>query len=565
MSEPENQRDAGERERRNAEYKRSYPTAFPRMDEKQLATIEEFAQHKTYRDGEYLLRAGDTEFRFHVIKTGRVEIVDRSSGTVRTVLVHEPGEFTGDLANLAGRASNVDAVALGDVDVYEISKAHFQQIISERHNLSDLILQTFIARSGALVGREGFTGLRVIGSQYSRDTFRIRDFLSKNSVLYTWINVETDTKVGALLEQLQIRPEETPVVSYADDWMLRNPTNSELAEKIGLKSVTSVDTLYDLAIVGGGPAGLAAAVYGASEGLNTIVLERIAPGGQAVGSARIENYLGFPTGLSGAELAERATLQAQKFGAQLSTPAQVTKLHFEGKFPVLELESGEMITAKALLIASGASYRKLAVSGRERFDGAGVYYAATPMEAKMCAGGQVAVVGGGNSAGQAAIFLSEHVRQVFLLIRGDNLPQTMSHYLLQRIEETSNIKVLTYSEISQMHGDTHLEKVELINNRSGEKRDLSVAAVFSFIGAKPWTDWLPAEIETDKNGFVYTGLQVAHSPQWNMSRQPFLLETSRAGVFAAGDVRAASVKRVASAVGEGSMAVQFVHEYLKEI
>lgn len=554
-----------ERERRNAEYKENYPTAFPRLDEKELAILEKFAQRKTYRNGEYLLRAGDTEFRFHIIKTGRVEIVDRSSGKKHTVLVHEPGEFTGDLANLAGRASNVDAVAIGDVDVYEISKSNFQQVISERPNLSDLILQTFIARSGALVGREGFTGLRVIGSQYSRDTFRIRDFLSKNSVLYTWINIETETQVDALLQQFKIRPEETPVVSYADDWMLRNPTNSELAKKIGLKSVTNADTLYDLAIVGGGPAGLAAAVYGASEGLKTIVLERIAPGGQAVGSAKIENYLGFPTGLSGTELAERATLQAQKFGVQLSTPAHVTKLHFEGKFTVLKLEGNERITTKALLIASGANYRKLPVSGRERFDGTGVYYAATPMEAKMCAGGQVVVVGGGNSAGQAAIFLSEHVHQVFLLIRGDNLPQTMSHYLLQRIEETPNLKVLTYTEISQMHGNTYLEKVELINNRSGEKSELPVVAVFSFIGAKPCTEWLPDEIETDKNGFVCTGPQVAHSPQWKSHRQPFWLETSRVGVFAAGDVRSTSVKRVASAVGEGSMAVQFVHEYLKEV
>lgn len=554
-----------ERERRNEEYKRNYPTAFPRLDDQQLAILEEFAQRKTYGNGEYLLRAGGTEFKFHVIKKGRVEIVDRSSGTAHTVLVHEPREFTGDLANLAGRASNVDAVALDEVEVYEISRANFQQIISERPNLSDLILQTFISRSGALVGREGFTGLRVIGSQYSRDTFRIRDFLSKNSVLFTWINVETDVQVGELLEQFQIRPEETPVVSYADDWMLRNPTNSELAKKIGLKSVSNYDTLYDLAIVGGGPAGLAAAVYASSEGLNTIVLERIAPGGQAAGSAKIENYLGFPTGLSGAELAERATLQAQKFGALLSTPAQVTKLHFKGKFPVLELKGSEKITAKALLIASGANYRKLPVSGRERFDGTGVYYAATPMEAKMCTGGQVAVVGGGNSAGQAAIFLSEHVRQVFLLIRADNLPETMSHYLLQRIEETQNIEVLTHTEISSMRGTTHLENVELINNISKEKRNLPVVAVFSFIGAKPCTNWLPEEIETDTYGFVLTGPEVARGSQWKLQRQPFWLETSRPGVFAAGDVRATSVKRVASAVGEGSMAIQFVHEYLKEV
>jgi thioredoxin reductase (NADPH) len=559
------QQDAEERERRSAEYKRDHPAAFPKLDANQLATLEDLARLKSYRNGEFLLRAGDTESRFHVVRSGRVEIVDRSSGAARTVLVHEPGEFTGDLANLAGRASNVDAVALGDVDVYEISKPDFQRIISERPNLSDLILQTFIARSDALVGREDFTGLRVIGSQYSRDTFRIRDFLFKNSVLYTWIDVETDSEVGALLEQFRIRPEETPVVSYANDWVLRNPSNSELAEKIGLRVVTSADTVFDLAIVGAGPAGLAAAVYGASEGLDTIVLERIAPGGQAAGSAKIENYLGFPTGLSGADLAERATLQAQKFGAQLSTPAQVMNLHFDGRFPVLELEDGGMITARALLIASGANYRKLPVPGRERFDGAGVYYAATAMEARMCAGGSVAVVGGGNSAGQAAIFLSEQVRRVFLLVRRDNLAETMSHYLLQRIEDTPGIEILTHTEISQMHGTTHLQAIEVVNNQNGETRDLAVAAVFSFIGAIPCTEWLPGEIETDRKGFVRTGPQVALSAQWNARRQPFLLETSRAGVFAAGDVRADSVKRVASAVGEGSMAVRFVHEYLKEI
>lgn len=310
---------------------------------------------------------------------------------------------------------------------------------------------------------------------------------------------------------------------------------------------------------------MAAAVYAASEGLNTIVLERIAPGGQAGGSAKIENYLGFPTGLSGAELAERATLQAQKFGALLSTPAEVIKLHFKEKLPMLELKGGEMITAKALLIASGANYRQLPVPGRERFDSAGVYYAATPMEAKMCAGGQVAVVGGGNSAGQAAIFLSENLSKVYLLIRGDNLPETMSHYLLQRIEETSNIEVLTHTEISAMHGSTHLEKVELRNNMSNEKFDLTVAAVFSFIGAIPCTSWLPKEIQKDKYGFVRTGPEVFNAPGWNLQRQPFWLETSRPGIFAAGDVRATSVKRVASAVGEGSMAIQFVHEYLKEV
>ncbi len=568
MSENQDNLDATrEHERRDstASYKRNFPSAFSQIDAQHMAVVEEFAECKTYHDGEMLFRAGDTEFKFCVIKSGRVEIIDRSSGTPRTLLVHEPGSFTGDLANLSGRSSNVDAVALGETEVYEICQPNLQHIISERPALSELILNTFIVRSCALKEKGDFTGLRVIGSQYSQDTFRIRDFLSKNNVLFTWLDVEADDQVKGLLQQFAVRPEDTPVVSYADDWLLRNPTNSELASKIGIKRTLDARKVYDFVIVGGGPAGLAAAVYGASEGLNTVLLERIAPGGQAGTSSKIENYLGFPTGLSGAELAARATVQAQKFGAELSTPAQVTKLCFDGRFPMVELDDGEAITAKALLIASGAEYRKLNVPGRERFDGAGVYYAATSMEAKICGGEQVIVVGGGNSAGQAAIFLSGTVRRVFLMIRGDNLPQTMSHYLLQRIEDTSNIEVLTYTEIAEMRGDGHLESVEIANRQSGEKRELPVAAVFSFIGAVPRTGWLPEEIETDENGFVCTGTAVANSPQWNAPRQPFFLETSRAGVFAAGDVRAGSVKRVASAVGEGSMTVQFVHEYLKEI
>ncbi len=544
--------------------KEKYPAAFPRLDDQQIAVLEEFAECKTYQDGDVLIRAGDTEFKFQVIKSGAIEIVDRSSGEPQTLVFHEHGEFTGNLANMTGRTSNVDAIAHGKTEVYEICAPELRRIIAERPALSDLILKTFIARRQILQAFD-LTGLRVIGSQYSRDTFRIRDFLSKNDVLFTWIDLETDAQVGELLKQFHVKPKDTPVVAYADDWFLRNPSNEELAEKIGIKHTFNQATLYDLAIVGGGPAGLAAAVYGASEGLKTIVLEKIAPGGQAATSSKIENYLGFPTGLSGAELAGRATLQAQKFGASLSTPSNAVKLSFEGKFPVVEMENGDKITAKSLLIATGAEYRKLDVEGRETFDDAGVYYAATQMEAKMCGGEQIVVVGGGNSAGQAAIFLAGNVRKLFLLIRGRDLNEGMSRYLAQRIEETSNIELLTNTEITKMSGDKHLEAVEIVNNQTKETREIKTVAVFSFIGAVPRTDWLPDEIETDKKGFVKTGTLVAGSSLWTLRRQPFLLETSRAGVFAAGDARLNSVKRVASAVGEGSMTVQFVHEYLKEI
>ncbi len=552
-------------EQRDAEYRRQHPSALPRLSEQQRATVEEYGRRREFAAGDHLIRAGDTEFRFQLLVSGRVEIVDRSSGTPRTLLVHVPGEFLGDLANLAGRASNVDAVALGAVVVHELSLPQLQQLSSDRSDLSDLILQAFIARSAALVGRADFMGIRVIGSQYSRDTFRIRDFLARNDVLYTWMDVETDDEVGALLDKLRVGPQETPVVSYADDWLLRNPSNAELARRLGLRRTAPQGTVYDLAIVGGGPAGLAAAVYSASEGLATIVLEGHSPGGQAAGSARIENYLGFPTGISGADLTSRAVLQARKFGATLSTPANVTGLRVGAKFKVLELAGGESITAKALLIASGADYRQLQVPGRERFDSTGVYYAATPVEAEMCAGGQVAVVGAGNSAGQGAIYMAQRVSRVYLVVRGDDPARTMSHYLLQRIAETPNIEVLTNSEITAIHGEQTVDRVELTDNVTGEKRDLAVSGVFSFIGAVPCTTWLPDDIRTDRRGFVLTGQQVAGDAWPHPHRPPFLLETSQPGVFAAGDVRSASVKRVASAVGEGAMAVQYVHQYLNEI
>ena len=543
-----------------------HAVAFPTLDADQIATLARCteAQLKRYRNGEKLFEVGDRDFKFFVIKSGQVEILDESGETPKTVTVHGPGEFTGDVAHLTGRPSVVSAVARDDCEVYEVSAEGVRQVLNRCPDLGDIILQAFIARRQLLRESREFTGLRVIGSRYSQDTFRIRDFLAKNRVLFTWLDLESDPQVNQILAQFGVTQADTPVVAWGRKLLLRNPTNAELAQALGLRRPLE-QMVYDLVVVGAGPAGLAAAVYGASEGLRTVVLERTAPGGQAGRTMRIENYLGFPTGISGSELAERAVLQANKFGACLSIPTPVVSLSFENSYPILRCDSGETVTSKCLLISTGADYRMLDVEGCKLFEGCGVYYAATPNEAQLCLGKDVVVVGGGNSAGQAAVFLAAHTRKVYLVIRGNDLYANMSAYLARRIEDTANIEVLLNTEVRHMLGDGYLRAVEIVNNKTGEVRTLETPGLFSFIGAVPRTDWLPPEIEKDDKAFIRTGAALSESPHWSARRQPFLLETSRSGVFAAGDARADSIKRVASAVGEGAMAVQFVHEYLKEM
>jgi len=539
--------------------------AFPTLDETQIAGLAgcTTATLKFYRDGQTLFAVGDRDFNFFIVKSGEIEIVDHSGDEPKTLTVHRKGQFTGDVSHLTGNPRVVSAFARGDCEVYEVSGEALRQVLNQCPVVSDIILQAFVARRQLLHELPNFIGLRVIGSRYSTDTFRVRDFLAKNRVLFTWVDVETDPRVDLLLKQFGVTEGDTPVVACSHRLLLRNPSNRQLADEIGIRQPLE-QGVYDLVVVGAGPAGLAAAVYGASEGLRTVVLERTGPGGQAGSSMRIENYLGFPTGLTGSDLANRAILQANKFGARLSVPTPVTRLEFEKTYSILHLDDGETVTAKCLLIATGADYRRLGVVGCERFEGTGVYYAVTLTEAQICRGAQVVVMGGGNSAGQGAVFLAQHARHVLLVIRGDDLHKTMSSYLVRRIEQTANIELLCNMTVRCMNGDGHLNSVEIVNKKTGQARTVETPAVFSFIGAVPRTDWLPPEIERDAKGFVMTGTALAQSHYWTASRQPFLLETSRPGVFAAGDVRSNSVKRVASAVGEGAMAVQFVHEYLKE-
>ncbi len=539
--------------------------AFPVLDAgqiEQLASCTAIAP-KRFRDGETLITVGDRAPKFFIIKSGEVEIVDYSGDEPKTIAIHRKGGFTGDVSHLTGTPAVVSAIARGDCEVFEVPGDALRHVLNQCPAISDIILQAFIARRQLLRESPNFIGLRVIGSRYSQDTFRVRDFLTRNRALFTWVDLETDPQVDQLLKGFGVTEADTPVVACAHMLVLRNPSNQRLADEIGIHQPLE-HTVYDLLVVGAGPAGLAAAVYGASEGLRTAVMDSIAPGGQAGSSMRIENYLGFPTGLTGAELTDRATLQANKFGAHLSIPTAAASLAFENGYAILQA-GGETITAKCLLIATGAQYRKLDVEDCERFEGTGVYYAATPAEGLLCRGCTVIVVGGGNSAGQAAVFLAGQARRVLLLIRGDDLNKNMSRYLVQRIEQTANIELLRSTTIQRMNGNGHLEGVEILDANTGQPRKVETPAVFSFIGATPRTDWLPAEIERDAKGFVRTGAALSESPYWTRARAPFLLEASRPGVFAAGDVRSGSVKRVASAVGEGAMSVQFVHEYLKEM
>jgi len=540
--------------------------AYPILDEAQIAQAANCTTlaPKRYRDGETLIAIGDRAFKFFIVKSGEVEILDYSGDEPKTVTIHRKGQFTGEISYLTGTPAIFRAVARGDCEVFEISVEALRHLLNQCPGLSDIILQAFIARRQRLRESPNFIGLRVIGSRYSADTFRVRDFLARNRVLFTWMDLETDPQVGQLLKEFGLTEADTPVVACSHLLLLRNPSNQKLADEVGIHQSLE-RTVYDLLVVGAGPAGLAAAVYGASEGLRTAVLDCVGPGGQAGSSMRIENYLGFPTGLTGAELTDRATLQANKFGAHLSVPTAATRLSFENGYAILDADGSEPLTTKCLLIATGAQYRRLDVEGFERFEGTGVYYAATPAEALLCRGCPAIVVGGGNSAGQAAVFLAEYANRVLLLIRGDDLNKNMSTYLVRRIEQTNNIELLTNTTIRRMKGNSHLEAIETVNSHDGQQRTIETPAVFSFIGATPRTDWLPAEIERDSKGFVRTGAAVAQSIHWGVTRPPYLLETSHPGVFAAGDVRSGSVKRVASAVGEGAMSVQFVHEYLKEM
>ena len=538
--------------------------AFPRLGEEVLAVLEAAGERRPLVAGEILFRAGDPSSNFYVVLRGGVAIIDGfGSPAERVIGVHRELRFVGELNLVTGQPALLTAVVQEPGEAIVLSRDELQAVVSANQQLGDVIVNAFIARRGLLIGLG--TGLRLIGSHLAPDSRRLREFLTRNRIPHRFLDLETDAQADLLLRWLSIPPRETPLL-LGGSLVLRNPSNSEVAEALHLRTATASEDLCDIVVVGGGPAGLGTAVYGASEGLSTVMVDSVAIGGQASTSSRIENYLGFPAGISGSDLAARAAVQASRFGARSAVPDTASALSFEDGHHVVELGRGERLRARTVVLATGASYRRLNVERLEEFEGAGVYYAATQVEAQMCSGNPVVVVGGANSAGQAAVFLARHVSRVDLVVRGGDLAAGMSRYLVDQVEASPRIEVNLRTEVRGLHGDGALEEVTLHDTNAGTTRTVPVAATFVFIGADPCTGWLGDAVATDDDGFVVTGdaLQLTHLDPAGDGRQrpPFPLETSRPGVFAVGDVRSGSIKRVASAVGEGAMAVLLVHQYL---
>ena len=539
--------------------------AFPRLSDAQIETLARHGERQRVEPGEVLFREGDKRYDFFVVLDGKVMVVSGYGGEERMIAVHGPRRFLGELSLLTGQAAFFTAVVREPGEVLVVPVERLRALVTQDTVLGDIVLRAYLLRREMLIGLGA--GFQIVGSRFSPDSRRLREFAARNRLPYRWIDLEEDEAAEALLNGLDVAPEETPVVIWRGNQVLRNPSNEELAQMIGLRARSVAEDVCDLLVVGAGPAGLAAAVYGASEGLGTVALDAVATGGQAGTSPRIENYLGFPSGISGAELADRAEIQAEKFGARISVPAEATALDERDGYYVVRFDDGSEATARTVLITTGARYRKLDVPRLEELEGTCVYYAATMMEAHLCRGDPVAVVGGGNSAGQATLFLAQHTTKVTLLIRHEDLGRDMSRYLADRIERSPKVEVLRTTEVRELVGDRALEALVVENNQTGERRRIEARELFVFIGAKPHTGWLGDKLALDDRGFVLTGRAVRPAENGegqDAGHEPYLLETSLPGVFAAGDVRSGSIKRVASAVGEGAMAIRLVHARLQD-
>jgi thioredoxin reductase (NADPH) len=520
--------------------------AFPRLSPEQIARLGEGGRARPTRAGEVLYRQGEQYPAFFVVLAGLVATVDGDERSGRLIAAHGPGRFLGELSLLTGQAAFSTAVVREPGAVLAVEVERLRATVADDAATGDLVLRAYLLRRELLIGLGA--GLRIVGSRHSPDTARLREFAARNRLPHSWIDPDADSGAEALLSGLGVAPEETPVVVWRDRQVLRNPSNAELAQAIGLRPRAHADSAYDVIVVGAGPAGLATAVYAASEGLRTITVDAVATGGQAGRSARIENYLGFPAGLSGGELAERATIQAEKFGAEILVPATARAAESGDGEHRIHLDDGDSVTGRTVVIATGVRYRRLDVPGLERLEPACVYYAATPSEARLCTAQRVAVVGGGNSAGQASVFLAQHAEEVYLILLESELGEHMSRYLADRIERMPRVRVLLHTKVLELIGPDSLDALLVQNILTGERQRLPVTQLFVFCGAKPHTGWLADHLELDEGGYLRTGADT-----------PLPLETSRIGIFAAGDVRSGAIRRVSAAVGEGAMAARLVH------
>ena len=540
---------------------------FPVLTAAQIARIAAHGTVRAIQHGDVLVEAGDHVVPFFVVTTGAIEVV-RVSGSAETlVAVHGPGQFSGEVNMISGRRALFRTRVGEPGEVIVLDREAMLALVQNDAELSEILMRAFILRRVELVS-SGLGDAVLIGSMHSPGTLRIKEFLTRNSHPYTYIDLDREPDVQALLDHFRVAVADVPVLVCRGEIVLRNPTNPQIAECLGFNDAIDQTHVRDLVIVGAGPAGLAAAVYGASEGLDVLVLESNAPGGQAGSSSRIENYLGFPSGISGQELAGRAYTQAQKFGAQILIAKGATELTCQRTPFAIVIDDGVRVPARAVIIATGVQYRRPAVENLARFEGAGVYYGATFVEAQTCGGDEVIVVGGGNSAGQAAVFLAQSARRVYMFVRAGGLADSMSRYLIRRIEDNPAIELRTHTELVALDGGDRLERVRWRNTATGVVETGEIGHVFMMTGAVPNTGWLDGCVTLDRNGFIKTGPDLTQdelaAARWPLTRSPHLLETSRPGVFAVGDARGGNIKRVASAVGEGSIAVSFVHQVLRE-
>jgi thioredoxin reductase (NADPH) len=534
---------------------------FPKLDEGQIARLAASGRRLEAQAHEIILDTGDLHHGIFVVLSGSVDVIRVSGGDETVLHVLGRGEFTGDVNLLSGRGTLIRGKAVEASTLLEIDRTNLRHVMETDTALGEIFLNAFLLRRVYQISNSLGDAV-LVGSNHSSDTLRLRGFLTRNGQPHTYLDVDSDPSVQAVLDQFAVPVAEIPVLICRGTRALRNPTNSEAADCLELNAGINQGDVSDMVVVGAGPSGLAAAVYGASEGLSVMVLERDAPGGQAGSSSKIENYLGFPMGISGQELSNRAFVQAEKFGAHIAIARSASGLKTSYPPYTIELDDGGTARGRTVIIAAGSRYRKLDLRNLAQFEGAGVYYGATQVEATVCRNEEVAVVGGGNSAGQAAVFLSGSAKHVYLVVRGPCLAKTMSRYLISRIEATERITLMTWTIIEALEGETSLQRIRLLNTKTGTSETRRIQHVFMMTGADPNTKWLCGRLALDAKGFIQTGADARNG--WSLERAPYLLETSLPGVFAVGDIRAESVKRVASAVGEGSMVVQFVHKVLTE-